>query len=59
MVVSSFAYRGVIAHLLGDDPLGDELVEHRRRHLHTVLDLVFTSLDAAHDPPSVRRGTRR
>jgi AcrR family transcriptional regulator len=48
MVVSSFAYRGVLAHLLDDDPLGAELVERRRRHLHAMLDLVFAALDADH-----------
>jgi hypothetical protein len=49
MVVSSFTYRGVLLHLLGDDPLGAELVESRRRHLHAMLDLVFAALDDGRD----------
>lgn len=58
MVVSAFAYRGVLVHLLGDDPLGAELVEARRRHLHTMLDLVFAALDGDHGVAPTRGETR-
>lgn len=57
MVVASFAFRGVLGHLLDDDPLSDELVERRRRHLHAMLDLVFTDLDD-HDDHATRGGRR-
>jgi AcrR family transcriptional regulator len=50
MVVTGFAYREVLVHLLGDDPLGGELIESRRRHLHAMLDLVFGALDDGNPP---------
>lgn len=50
MVVATFTYSGVLGHLIHDDPLSDALVEHRRRHLHAMLDLVFDSLDAPIEP---------
>lgn len=63
MVVASFAFRGVLGHLLHDDPLRDELVERRRRHLHAMLDLVFADLDdlAGHEvhDDHATRGERR
>jgi AcrR family transcriptional regulator len=58
MVVSSFTYRGVLLHLLGDDPLGPELVERRRRHLHAMLDLVFAALDDGPDATRTTGATR-
>ena len=45
MVISTFTYAPVLAPLLGFDPLGDEALGARKRHLQQMIDLLISDLE--------------
>lgn len=49
MVISGFAYSDVLGHLIDHDPLSAEMIERRRQHLHTMLDLTVDALERLDD----------
>lgn len=49
MVVTYFTYKGVIEQLTGEDPLAEEQLARRKRHLHRMLDLVLAEISEGVD----------
>ncbi len=47
MIISTFTYAPVLAPILGFDPLGDEALAARKRHLKHMVDLLVNDLEAA------------
>jgi len=45
MVISYFAYSNVLEHLLDTDPVSDEALAVRKRHLCRLLDVILDSLE--------------
>jgi len=46
MIISTFTYAPVLAPILGFDPLGDEALAARKRHLQHMVDLLVSDLEA-------------
>jgi len=45
MIVTYFTYIGVLALILGKDPLAKRELEKRKKHIHRMIDIIIEALD--------------